>query len=171
MQIESHWKSYVAIVTGSIGAITGIAGSIMGYIAYRRSNEIKKSDRRLDLHRLRNAAHITDTELSDILSRALLSRQSILNARGLFHSSMMERYRTEFEKDSERTRELSTQIPPEDVDYNSMSLQELEQEWVRLDRTKGRIDDLISKYRASIQRDDEDVKELRADKRSRFSNG
>ena len=155
MQIEPHWANYVAIVTGIIGAITGIAGSIMGYIAYRRSNEIKKSDRRLDLHKLRNDAHIAGTELLDLLSKALKSRKTIMNARGLFHSSIMQQYTSEHRRDLKRATELSRQIPAEDVDYDLMSLQQLEQELVGLDRIKGEIDHLISKYRASIDQDGE----------------
>ena len=152
-QIEPHWTSYVAIVTGIIGAITGIAGSIMGYIAYRRSNALKKSDRRLNLHQLRNAAHIAGADLLDLLPKALTSRKEMLNARGLFHSSIMREYTAKHEEDSKRAKELSKQIPKEDVNCDSMSLQQLEQEWVRLDRTKGQIDHLISEYRDSIKLD------------------
>ena len=153
MQIETHWMNYVAIVTGIIGAITGIAGSIMGYIAYRRSNEIKKSDRRIDLHKLRNDAQIADTELSDILSKALLSRKSTMNGRGLLHSSLVRDYVAEHAKDLKHAKELSGEIPLEDVDYDSLSLKQLEQERVHLDRTKGSIDHLIRKYEDSIQED------------------
>ena len=46
------------------------------------------------------------------------------------------------------------QVPPEDVNYNSMSLKQLEQKVVRLDRIKREIDELVSKYQDSI-RDDE----------------
>ena len=168
MHVEPHWTGYIAIVAGIIGAIAGIAGSIMGYIAYRRSNEIKKSDRRLDLRRLRNDTHIAGTELLDLLSKALKSRKAILSARGLFQSGIMQRYASEHTRDLKRAKELSKQTPPEDVNYDSMSLQELEHEQVRLDGIKGEIDFLISRYRDSINQDGEQSKELRADIRSRF---
>ena len=155
MQIESHWTGYVAIVTGIIGATTGIAGSIMGYIAYRRSNEIKKSDRRLDLHKLRNDTHIAGTELSGLLLKALKSRQAMMSARGLFQSGAMQRYASEHARDSKLVTELSRKIPPDDVGYDLMSLQQLEQEFVGLDRLKGEIDQLIGKYRDSIRRDEQ----------------
>lgn len=154
MSIESHWTSYVALATGIIGAITGILGSLMGYIAYRRSNEIKTSDRRLTLHELRNDAHFAAAKLLDLLPKALMSRRSELNRRGMFRSSVMDHYAEEHARDSKRAAELSQQVPPEDVNYNSMSLKQLEQKVVRLDRIKREIDELVSKYQDSI-RDDE----------------
>ena len=146
-------------MTGIIGAFTGIAGSIMGYIAYRRSNEINKSDRRLDLHQLRNVIDFTARKLLEIFPQALQSRRSILSARGLLNSSLTKNYSAEHSKDGVRAKELSSQIPPEDIDYDSMSLKQLEQERVRLDRLKIEIDALLGKYQNSIQ-EDQQTKEL-----------
>ena len=92
------------MVTGIIGAVTGIAGSIMDYIAYRRSNEIKKSDRRLDLHKLRNDAHIAGAELLDLLQNALTSREAIMSALGGFRSSTMQQYTSEHTRDFLRAK-------------------------------------------------------------------
>ena len=155
MKIEPQWTSYVAIVTGIIGALTGIAGSLMGYIAYRRSNEIKNSDRRLTLHRLRNDSHFAATKLLDLLPKALKLRQLELNRRGMFQSGAMIRYTEEHARDSKRVAELSEQVPPEDVNYDSMSLRQLEQQVVRLDRIKREIDELICMYRDSIRIDEQ----------------
>ena len=162
MQVEPHWTNYVAIVTGTLGAVTGIVGSIMGYIAYRRSNEIKKSDRRIVLHQLRNEVQIAITELSALLPEALKSRKAILNARGLLHSSIMREFSLEHKKDAQLAEELSMQFPPETVQFDRMSLQEIEQELVKLDRTKGRINALLSKYRISLQKDFEQLRDRSA---------
>ena len=72
----------------------------------------------------------------------------------MFQSSVMNHYTEEHTRDSKRAAELSEQVPPEDVDYDSMSLQQVEQEVVRLDRIKGEIDELISKYRDSSRNDE-----------------
>jgi hypothetical protein len=45
---EPHCTGYVGIATGIVGSITGIAGEIMGYVSYRRSNNIKALDVRLE---------------------------------------------------------------------------------------------------------------------------
>ena len=161
MQPEPHWANYVAIVTGIIGAFAGIAGSIMGYIAYRRSNEIKRSDRRLDLKKLRNDVHFAAKGLNDLLPKALLSRQQVVHARGLLGSSIIEVFKVDHTTDLNRSRELSVQIPPEDIDYDSMPLRQLEEELVRIDRIKTEIDELLAKYQDSIQQDSELLREQR----------
>lgn len=136
----------------------------MGYVAYRRTNETKKSDRRIDLHQLRNEVQMGITEVSILLPEALKSRKAILNARGLLHSSNMRDFSLEHKKDSQLAKKLSMQIPPETVTYDVMSLQEIEKELVELDRTKGRIDALLSKYRTSIQRDCEQLRDRSANR-------
>ena len=133
----------------------------MGYIAYRRSNEIKKSDRRLDLKKLRNDVHFAAKGLHELLPKALLFRKQALNARGLLHSSIMEDYEAEHTKDLIRAKELWSQIPPEDSDYDSMTLKQLEQELVQLDRIKIEIDELLAKYQDSMQQDSELIRKHR----------
>lgn len=136
----------------------------MGYVAYRRTNETKKSDRRIDLHQLRNEVQMGITELFVLLPESLKSRKGILNARGLLHSSNMRDYSLEHKKDSQLAKRLSMQIPPETVTYDVMSLQEIEKELVKLDRTKGRIDALLGKHRTSIQRDCEQLRDRSANR-------
>ena len=158
---EPHWTSYVAIVTGIIGALTGIAGSLMGYIAYRRSNEINKSDRRTALKELRNGVHSAAKELLDLLPKALRSRKFALNARGLLNSSITIRYTDKHTNDLKRAEELLGQIPPEDTNYDSMNLQQLEQERVRLDRIKIEIEKLLAEYQDSMQHDKRESERIR----------
>lgn len=165
-QMDPHWITYIGIVTGLVGALTGIAGSIMGYVAYRRSNEIKRSDRRLDLHKVRNDAHVAIVQLLELLPDALRSREAIMSARGLFKSGAMKKYQDEHAKDLQRATELATKMPPVEVNYDSLSQHLLEKELVELDRTRGWIDALIQKYRASIEQDDRWRSELRADRRA-----
>ena len=142
------------IVTGAIGAITGVIGLIMAYRAYRRSNEIKKSDRRLTLHSIGNEVRIAANELrNDLLPGALTMRHALMEACGRSHSGLMQVYLREHEEDSKHALELSKRIPSEDLEYNSMSLQELEQELVGLDKLNGSINQLGNKYRSQIQQD------------------
>ena len=154
MQPEPHWMNYVAIATG-------IFGSIVGYIAYRRTNEIKKSDRRLNVHKVRNDVHFAAKGLHELLPKALKSRKRVMNFRGLYQSGAMEVYRDEHKKDVNRAKELSSQIPPADTNYDSMNLQQLEQEWVSLDRIKSQVDELLAKYQDSLQQDQRDREQFR----------
>jgi hypothetical protein len=165
--MESNWASYVGMVTGIVGALTGIAGSIMGYIAYCHSNVIKKSDRRLELDKLRNAAHVSSASLADLLTKALQSRKAVLNARGMFHSSVMEQFQAQYDKDMERAAEHAKRIPNVDVTFQSLSRNELEKQIVEIDRTKRWIDELIGVYQGALAEDEKARAEIRAHAQSR----
>ena len=113
----------------------------------------KKSDRLLNLKKLRNGVHFAAKGLFERLPKALLSHKEALNARGLLLSRGMEVYEAEHTKDLNHAKELSNQIPPDDTNYVSMNQQQLEQELVRLDRIEIEINELLAKYQDSIQQD------------------
>ena len=93
--------------------------------------------------------------------KALSSRRSALMNRGLLHSDDIRHHTDEDTEDSDRINELLRQIPPEDTNYDSMSLKQLEREWVCLDRIKSGVYDLSSKYEDSIQEDLEHYRKQR----------
>lgn len=145
----------IATITGVIGAITGVAGSIMGYIAFRDSRRIKTSERRLELEVLRNEVHMSSVKLVDLLPQALGSKRASLAARGLSQSSSMDQFVEAHRKDSSRVNELAQSIPAVENDFKSLTLSELDEKIVELDRTKGWISELIEKYENSLEQDSE----------------
>jgi len=148
--------------TGTIGAVTGVAGAIMGYIAYRHSKEVRESDRRLELDKLRNAAHVAAVTLVELLPRALQSRKAVLNKRGMFHSGLMQRFQEQHDLDLKRATELAGTVPNTETRFDSLSASELEKRIVGLDRTKGWIDDLLNAYQAAMLEDEKMREEIRA---------
>ena len=147
---------YIGAITGIIGAIAGISGSIMGYIAYRRSGELKKSDRRLDLQKTTNDTQLAGTHLLEILESALVSRRTLFSLAGGSRSGALELYETQNEADSERATELVQQIATlaEESDYDSMSLKQLEQGLALVERINGEIHNLIRRYKESMEEDE-----------------
>ena len=147
----------IGTISGLIGAVAGILGLIMGYIAYRRSNELKKSDRRLDLQKITNDTRIAGADLLEIVELAIRSRRAINSAIGMFRSGAMKKYESRHETDSKRASELFQQVATraEETDYSAKSLKELEQELVEIHRIKSEIDHLISRYKESMQEDKE----------------
>jgi len=119
--MDSVTIAYVGMWTGIIGALTGIAGSIMGFVAYRHSREVREADRRLELDKLRNAAHVAAVSLVDLLPRALQSRKTVLNARGMFHSGLMQRFQEQYEQDLNRATKLAGMVPNTQTTFNSLS--------------------------------------------------
>jgi len=161
--MESNIASYIGMVTGIIGALTGIAGSIMGYRAYHNSNEIKKSDRLLELEKLRNTMHVAAVGLIDLMPKALASRRAVMNARGVLRSSMMDLFQAQYDKDLLRATELAGNIPNVDVTFDSLSRDKLEKQIVVLDRTKQWIDELVGVYHAALVEDEKMRAEIRAE--------
>ena len=160
--MASDVVAYVGMVTGIVGALTGIAGSIMGYIAYRHSTEVRKSDRRLELDKLRNAAHVAAVGLVDLLPKALQSRKAVLNARGKFRSGLMQRFQEQFDHDNKRATELAGMVPNTQTSFEHLSASEIEKKIIELDRTKGWIDELLGVYQAAMAEDEKMREEIRA---------
>ena len=160
--MDSNWVNYVGMLTGIIGALTGIAGSIMGYIAYHHSNTLKKSDRLLELGKLRNTVHGAAVGLIELMPKVLASRKAVMNARGVLNSSMMDMFQVQYDKDISRAAELAGSIPKDDVTFDSLSRDELEKHIIVLDRTKRWIDELVSGYQAAIVEDEKMRAEIRA---------
>jgi len=160
--MESNWVNYVGMATGIIGSLTGTAGSIMGYIAYHHSKAIKKSDRLLELEKLRNSVHIGAFGLIELMPKVLASRRAVMNARGVLNSSMMDVFQAQYDKDISRAAELAGSIPKTDVTFDSLSRGELEKHIIALDRTKQWIDELLSVYQAAMFEDEKMRAEIRA---------
>lgn len=165
--MQPDWTTYVGTIAGIIGALTGIAGAVMGWIAYRRSNQIQASDRRLELHKLRNSTHVAAVGLVDLLPQALRSRRAVLNARGVLHSSMTQQFEEQHAADSARATELAMQVPSTDESFDASSMEEIEERIVQLHRTKEWIDELLRKYTAHMDEDAKWRAELRNSDRGR----
>ncbi len=146
-------SSNLALLTGFVGTLTGISGSIMGFIAYRRSNFHKLSDRRVEVYKLRNNTETACSALLELISKALASRRWTFNNHGALNSSMYQLYEKENSKDSSRAKELLSVVPTDDSIYDQMQLLELEREIVNLDKIKVEVDSLASKYQESIKED------------------
>ncbi|WP_303903038.1 hypothetical protein [Thiohalomonas denitrificans] len=158
--MNSNTIAYVGMWTGIIGALTGVAGSIMGFVAYRHSREVREADRRLELDKLRNAAHVAAVSLVDLLPRALQSRKAVLNARGMLHSGLMQRFQEQYERDLKRATELAGMVPNTQAAFGSLSVSALEKQIIELDRTKGWIDELLNTYQTAVAEDEKMREEI-----------
>lgn len=159
--MDADTIAYIGMWTGIVGALTGIAGSIMGYVAYRHSKEVRVSDRRLELDKLRNAAHVAAVSLRELLPKALQSRKGALNTRGLLNSSLMQRFQEQHDQDRARAAELAEMVPDTNANFDVLSANELENKIIELDRIKGWIDDLRGTYQAAIAEDERMREEIR----------
>jgi hypothetical protein len=75
-----------ATVTGIVGAITGPAGSVLGWISYRRSQRVKALDLRLELRKQVSDLRAVVEALPDLLNQSRASRTAVNAAMGVLKS-------------------------------------------------------------------------------------
>jgi uncharacterized protein YsxB (DUF464 family) len=159
---DPNLESYVGMVTGIIGAITGITGAILGYIGYRKTNEIKSIDLRLELRKGISEVEVLLSKTEELLPYANKSRQRVSAALGSFQSGAMVKWSQDYESDLALLRELSNKKPiisnPESLSQNS-----LEQEIINFHGLQLQLKELNEKYTAHLQSDEKDRDRLRSE--------
>ena len=79
---DSFGLSIFGAVTGAIGAISGLVGSFLGYKGYRRAQDVKALDLRLEFRKAVTDARAIVDDLPDLVSDAERSRDYRLIATG-----------------------------------------------------------------------------------------
>jgi hypothetical protein len=165
--LEPIWLSYAGVITGVIGAVTGIAGSVMGYIAYRRSEELKALDLRLELRKSENDVHSAIKEIPAILEQAKKSRQAIASANGSLGSGALAKWLGEWDKDFAELKKLEAQLPLDCPDYTTLDHMELETKLIDIYALHAKVSKLQEKYNSMLAADDREREQIRADLRIR----
>jgi hypothetical protein len=79
-------------VTGIVGAISGSVGSVLGWTNYRRLQQIKALDLRLELRKQVSDVRAVVEALPDRLERSRASGSAVLAAMGALRSSTASRW-------------------------------------------------------------------------------
>lgn len=154
---ESHWTSYIGMVSGIIGTITGIAGAIMGYISYKRSHQLKSLYLRLESKISINELNSSCGKLKGLISRANQSRITAAEASGRSRSGMMEQWKRDIEIDKNKIAELSKKILANNNSYESSKMKELESRLVEIHAAQCDINQMTEKYTTAIAEDDNQI--------------
>jgi hypothetical protein len=148
------WLGYAGAITGGVGAVTGIAGSVLGYIAYRRSDQLKALDLRLEL-RKNVASLIADaSELLPLLEYAQKSKLAVAAAMGMYKSGATEMWVSEYEVDKTTTTSLIEKLPNSVEEYAELLPTELESKIVEIHIQQDSVSRLRKKYEESLTKDD-----------------
>lgn len=76
------WTDYVGAVAGVVGMATGVSGAVMGFVAYRRTNQNKAIDMRIALQKdLTEVRELIGT-VRESMASAASSRRNVLAAMG-----------------------------------------------------------------------------------------
>ena len=153
--------SYVGAVAGVIGAVTGIAGAVMGYASYRKTDEIKALELRLELMKTGVEVFQKADELGGLLSRAARSRDAVAAAKGEFKSGAHAKWKSQLEADHESLANITEAVDRLNVDYSKTPLKELERVIVEVHALRGIVIGVTEKYLAAIADDDRNREHLR----------
>lgn len=158
---KSEIVSYVGMVTGIIGALTGIAGGILGYIGYRKTNEIKSLDLRIELRKGINEFTALLSKTQELLPHCNKSRERVAVARGSSQSGDMVKWKLDYEIDLMALSELSKNQP---IISNPETLNQalLEKEILNLHRLLLQLKELNDKYKTYLEADEKERDRLRS---------
>lgn len=151
---NTEMLSYVGALTGVIGTIAGIAGSVMGYFSLRRTGEIKALELRLELVKAATDVFQKIDSVGDLLARAKKSRDAVAAATGMYHSGARQVWLRQFEADHESLNSINESFDELNVDFSSFSLRELERSISKLYGLRTFLDGIAQRNAQLIAEDD-----------------
>jgi hypothetical protein len=160
----------LTIIGSVVGATTGPAGLVLGWISYRRSQQNKALDLRLDLRKQVVDLRAVVEALPNLLQGALASRSAVLAARGLSRSGAFESYKAEWKSDLKAAHDLLREVrevPNADETYQRSKHRELETKLVEVHALATKAKGLRDKYEAALASDEKEREQIRADARVR----
>jgi hypothetical protein len=152
-------------VLSCVGAVTGIVGSILGYLGYRQSRQIKSLDLRLELRKSVSDLRATVEELPGLLQRARESRAAINAARGILHTGAFEAWKKTWEADIATARGLGAELPGSTDTLHRAGQSHLEAKLAAMHTLAKRSGKLRDKYLGELSEDDRQRDHLREDMR------
>jgi len=159
---EPTWLSYTGAITGIIGAVTGVTGAILGYIAYRRTDQLKTLDLRLELRKSETNLIADGNELVSLIDYAKKSKMAVSSATGMLNSGAISIWTSEWEADRTTSVTLTEGLPSAKDDYSGLSPTELETKLVQVHALHSAIVRLKKKYEGSVAADDRAREQIKA---------
>jgi hypothetical protein len=159
----------IGSVTGIIGAITGPAGCLIGWISYRRSQQIKALDLRLELRKQVSDVRVEVQALPTLLGRAQASRNAVRAAMGRGQQSGDNViWKAELENDLKTVQALARVLSDTTETYQRSNSQELENKLVEVHALSAKVAQFRNKYETALISDDKDREFVRDAANSRF---
>jgi hypothetical protein len=164
---ESEFLAYVGAAAGLLGAVTGIAGAVMGFVSYRRSNEMKALDLRLQLAKVVLQLFHEIDGVGELIERARKSRIAVSAATGRRGSEAFERFIRQAEADEASLAVLNEAFDELNVDHSDASETDLEHKIVEAHALETTLGAIRERYTTALAEDDRDRDQIREDHRAR----
>jgi hypothetical protein len=162
---EQYWLIYTGAIAGVIGAVTGIAGAVLAFFAFRRTGQLKSLDLRLELRRTEATLQSEILSLVPLLERAKVSRTRLAAAQGSFHSGATKHWLSQWDLDVLEANSLTEGASVLDADCTKFSHAQLETRLITVHKLQGQVSTLSNKYKSSLAADDLGRERLQADQR------
>jgi hypothetical protein len=159
----------IGAVTGIVGAITGLAGFVLGWTNYRRLQQIKALDLRLELRKQVSDVRTVVEALPDLLERSRKSRSAVLAAKGLLQTGAFKIWKAALESDLKTAQALARELPDTDETYQRSKHQNLETKLVEVHALAVKAARLRDKYLTELASDDKEREHIRADASLRWN--
>jgi hypothetical protein len=140
-------------VTGIIGAITGPTALVLAWISYRRWQQVKALDLRLELRKQASDVRAAVAELPDLLEQSRASRIAVLAGMGALQSGT---WKAELESDLYTAQALARELPNADEAYHRLKHRDLETKLVKVHAIAARATRLRNKYLRALASDDKE---------------
>ncbi|MFX1674387.1 hypothetical protein PWR63_19320 [Paraburkholderia sp. A2WS-5] len=157
---DVDWTGYVGAATGIFGAATGIFGAVTGLLGYRRANQIKSLDLRLELRKALSDAHELLSSLPTLIELADGTHKGLLALKGLGRSGNHVAWDQGVAEDRMEIDQIAPKLRSESADFSSLSAEQLEAEIIATHKIKTRLSDFVAKYSASLAADGEERKQI-----------
>lgn len=140
-------------VLGYVGAITGIIGSVLGYVGYRQSGQMKAVDLRLQLGQAENQVRIALEHLPELMTLAKRSRTNVTSFSG--QTGALQAWNNSHEDDVRAGAQLAMDLSlVTSGDYGSLTAVELAEKVIKLHELSLKASRLTEKYKSSLAEDD-----------------
>ncbi len=162
---EPSWLAYTGAVAGIIGAVTGITGAVLAYFAFRRTDQHKALDLRLELRKTESTLRSDIHDLIPLLERAKASRTRLASAQGNYDSGATKHWISQWETDLAEANSLVAESSVLDIDCSGFSQTNLEARLIIVHKLEHQVFQFTNKYRDSLAADDTGREQLQADQR------
>jgi hypothetical protein len=162
---EPAWLAYTGAITGIVGAVTGIAGAVMGYVSYRRTEDLKRLDLRVEVRKLLVDTHAVVAGLPDVLHKAYRSRRAVASATGKLGSGRQKQWEESLAIDRAQVQAIHTRLPDSEKSFAATSQEDLEAELLRIHAISNEALALQAKYLEELKADDLQRDHIRNDQR------
>ena len=152
--MDIHWTNYFAIITGIIGAVTGL-------ISYRRTKRIKLLDMRIQLKKEIATLKADLKQIKPLLQKADTSRRDVAGLTGRISSSFMQNWNSEIKKDRQSISQIESKVDEFlPINYQHMKEPEMENVLIEIYTLIRDLQDYYKKYNLSLSEDDSTRKDL-----------